>query len=323
MKKINYSLVYSILIIITLLLIIALLLEVINIHNENKNNSSNNNEIHQTGYQFISPLLECGAPHNLIKSKLEIELKEIIDNNIKKHNIINASLYLRDLNNGFFLEIYGDEEFTPASLLKVPLMMAYLKIAENNSTFLDKKLKIEPDESSLEQNITPTYHLEVGKEYTILEIIKAMIIYSDNRGANTLLKNIDVNTHDQIYKDLNIRNPKDSNPENFLSVQEYSAFFRILYNASYLNKEMSEKALQIMSLSEYKQGLRANIPESIIISHKFGERIFEDIKQLHDCGIIYQNNNPYLLCIMTRGQDFNDMSLSIKELSNIVYQEFH
>ncbi|MCF7860262.1 class A beta-lactamase-related serine hydrolase [Patescibacteria group bacterium] len=321
MKKINYSLVYAILITIAFLLVSLLLLKIISANRED-NTLSKNNEVHQSGYQFISPLLECASPSTIIKSKLEIKLKGIIDKNIKNHNIVQASLYLRDLNNGFSLEIYKDEKFTPASLLKVPLMMAYFKLAESDPSILNKKLKIENSTSLLEQNVVPTYHLEIGKEYTVLEIINSMIIYSDNHGVDALLNNIDENALDRIYQDLNIKNPKNSSPENFMSVQEYSSFFRILYNASYLNKEMSDKALRLMSLSQYKQGLRADIPEYITISHKFGERIFDDIKQLHDCGVIYQNKNPYLLCVMTRGQNFNDMSLAIQELSNTSYKEF-
>jgi len=322
MKKLNYSLVYTVLIAITFIAVLFLLLETRNINHASSSIPSNN-EVHQSGYQFISPLLECATPHYLIKNKLETELKDIIDTNIKKRNISHASVYLRDLNNGLSLDIYKDEKFTPASLLKVPLMMAYFKLAESDPAILDKKLKVETNDSHLVQNIAPAYHLEVGKEYTVLDIIKSMIIYSDNHGVDTLLRNINPDTLNLIYQDLNIKNPKDSDPENFMSVQEYSSFFRILYNASYLNKEMSEKALQIMSLSQYKQGLRANIPESVTISHKFGERIFEDIKQLHDCGIVYQEKNPYLLCIMTRGENFNDMSFTIRELSDMVYQKFH
>jgi hypothetical protein len=43
-------------------------------------------------------------------------------------------------------------------------------------------------------------------------------------------------------------------------------------------------------------------------------------KQLHDCGIVYLPGKPYLLCIMTRGQDFTNLTSTVKEISALVYQ---
>ncbi|MDD2680881.1 MAG: class A beta-lactamase-related serine hydrolase [Patescibacteria group bacterium] len=286
-------------------------------------NIDNNSEIHQSGYKYISPLLECANPSSLNKSKLEEELQDIIHKHREEKNITSASLYLRDLNNGFWLEINEDEQFTPASLLKVPLMIAYLKLAESDPDSLNNKLTAIENNKSTTQNIPPAHKLEIGQEYTVMDVIKAMIIYSDNAASDTLIANINPNDLQNIYLDLNIRAPKGTDTENYMNIQEYSSFFRILYNASYLNKEMSEQALKILSLSQYNHGLRATIPANIVIAHKFGERDFADAKQLHDCGIIYKKDNPYLLCIMTRGFDFNNMSMPIQELSNLIYKNFN
>ena len=42
-------------------------------------------------------------------------------------------------------------------------------------------------------------------------------------------------------------------------------------------------------------------------------------KQLHDCGIIYYPGNPYLLCVMTRGDSFGELSSTIRDISDIIY----
>ncbi|MBK8351906.1 MAG: hypothetical protein IPL21_09445 [Saprospirales bacterium] len=48
-------------------------------------------------------------------------------------------------------------------------------------------------------------------------------------------------------------------------------------------------------MSEYALWL-LSIPTTVKLSHKFGERFFTNIdtKQLHDCGIIYKYNQPYI-----------------------------
>ena len=280
-------------------------------------------EVHQSGYQYISPLLECADFHDIKKNELEEKLENLISKKIKDEEITYASIYFRDLNNGPWIGINEQENFTPASLLKVPLMIAYLKIAETAPQTLQEKILIDDSENKvLSQNIIPLKTVASGQKYKVEDLINYMIEYSDNRAANALLQHINPDTLDKIYSDLGMKVPGDGQDENFMSVRDYSSFFRILYNASYLNRDMSEKALKILTDSQFTQGLTAGVPDNIIVAHKFGERVLAEGKQLHDCGIIYKKNNPYLLCVMTRGNDFEKMSTAIKDFSDLVYTEF-
>jgi hypothetical protein len=104
-------------------------------------------------------------------------------------------------------------------------------------------------------------------------------------------------------------------------VKDYGMFFRVLFNASYLSKDSSEKALKLLSESTFTKGLVAGIPSGVSISHKFGERVMGDTRQLHDCGIVYLPKQPYLLCIMTRGKDFDQLAGVISEISKKVYDD--
>ena len=126
----------------------------------------------------------------------------------------------------------------------------------------------------------------------------------------------------EIYADLGLKVPADEAEENFITVKDYAALFRILYNASYLSREMSEKALKLLSEVVYEDGLVAVLPEGIKVAHKFGERAYEEsgVKQFHDCGIIYYPGKPYLLCVMTRGDDFNALQGIVRQVSQTVYQ---
>ena len=152
-----------------------------------------------------------------------------------------------------------------------------------------------------------------------------MIIYSDNADYELLLDNIDNTKIFNVYQDLDVDISKAQNDPNgnIITVEDYASFFRILFNASYLNQSMSEKALKLLSQSQYYDGLVAGIPKEITVAHKFGERQFlpSKEKQLHDCGIVYLPNKPYLLCVMSRGSDFNQAANFIKEVSQTVYNE--
>ncbi len=284
---------------------------------------STKTERHESGYIFISPLLECfsESSDSPINYKLQEKIKNAISKNLKEKNITEASVYFRDLANGPWIGINEDKKFTPASLLKVPIAITYYKIAEKNPNILNGKILItEAYANQLAQNIKSEKQVEQGKEYSVQELINYMITESDNRAANALIDNLTESSINKTFNDLGLTLPTIDSPDNYMTVKDYASFFRVLYNASYLNKDYSEKLLSILAQSKYKNGLVAGLPVDIKIAHKFGERRNNEIDQLHDCGIIYKENKSYLLCIMTRGNDFDKLSSVIKNLSKLVYE---
>ena len=279
-------------------------------------------------YKFINPLLECESTDFSKTAALEPlrkKLDAVINEQKNIGNINYASIYIRDLNDGPWLGINEKDNFSPASLVKVPLMMTYYKAAEKKPELLKETITTEASPSS-SQTIAPEITLIPKQTYTIDELIDRMIIYSDNQAYELLQTYIDNKLIVKTYTDLGIDlTDAYSDPNgNILSVKYYASFFRILFNASYLDKEMSEKALNLLSQVKYKNGLVKGINNpSIEIAHKFGERTYESNgeKQLHDCGIVYFPNKPHLVCIMTRGTDFSKLSTTIVEITKIIYKE--
>jgi len=282
----------------------------------------------QGSYKFINPLLECDSSVNFSQnaslSPLKTSLEKTISQLQNNHQLSYASIYFRDLNNGPWLGINEKEYFSPASLIKIPLAITYFKAAQNNPELLQESIEATISSKIEKQSILPRLTLSPDQKYTIDELIRRMIVYSDNQAYEILLNHIDNPLLVQTFTDLGIDiSAGFTNPSgNIITVKSYAAFFRVLFNASYLNQEMSEKLLSLLSQVEYQNALvrGVNNPQ-IIISHKFGERTFEATseRQLHDCGIVYYPQKPYLVCIMTRGQDLSKLSTAIAELSRVVY----
>ncbi len=281
------------------------------------------------GYEFINPLLECDMAQDTIEGKDLIALKQkvraLIDKDKKLPGISHVSVYYRDLNNGPWIGVDEKAMFSPSSLLKVPLMIAILKEAETNPGILRRKLTyLDALDSNSFENFKPSRAIERGRSYTVEEVLRFAIVHSDNNAYLLLLKNFPQEKLIKVYTELGLDIPYDSKKEDFMTVKEYASFFRILFNASFLNKEMSTKALRFLSAVEYKDGIVAGVPPSIGVVHKFGERSLganAETKQLHDCGIVYYPNHPYLLCVMTRGSAFEPLNTVISEVSRLLYAE--
>ncbi len=279
-------------------------------------------------YNVINPLLECDANISNFRQvqKIKDQVEEYIQDRVNTGKISDAAVYYRDLNNGPWFGIREDTLFTPASLTKVPLMMSFLKKAELDPSLLNTRILI-PIELTVPIQQTynsPASKLTKGKSYTVDTLIRHMIIYSDNTAYIVLKNSLSDNEFHQIFDDFGIDTSqlRESRSSDVLSIRGYSSFFRILYNSSYLNRTNSEKALKLLSETKFNSGLVSGIP-GVKISHKFGERFYEDSeeKQLHDCGIVYLREAPYLLCIMTRGSSFEDQATIIKNIALIVHTE--
>lgn len=279
------------------------------------------------GYEYISPLLECEQVEGLGGvnfNKLESEIDEYIESKKSKGEISSAAVYFRQLRNGAWFGVNERKEYAPASLLKVPVMMAYFKAAEYDKSILEKEIAFNGSIEAINQRFAPSENLQVGEAYTVEDLLERLIKYSDNNALVLLAKGMNSGAIDKLMSDIGIENSSSNNSEDNMSVRSYSSLFRILYNASYLNKDYSEKALQLLANTSFDEGLRKGVPKDVEIAHKFGQRDVDGVglKQLHDCGIVYHPDGPYLLCVMTRGFDYDILSNVIGEISKRTYNSY-
>ena len=286
--------------------------------------------VRQSGYNFINPLLECEVQNNAERQKYvpfeQVTINRIQNEVIKKHPNVKVGVYVRNLNNGPWFGINENEYYSPASILKLPIFITYLKWAEQDPGIMSQFISPKPD-NSFTHFFPPSNNLSLDQKYPVKTLLEEMIMHSDNKSMNALVEIIPTDLYKKVNIDLGITVPWIKTPEDFLSVKDMATFFRILYNASYLNRENSEYALKVLSEVDFDKWLRAGIPSNTVIANKFWERWYTDektgkyIRQLHDCGIIYYSQYPYLACIVTRWDDFDENAKVIATTSKIIFDE--
>lgn len=280
-------------------------------------------------YRFISPLLAVGRPDAGTPSpqyaKLAAAVKSYIGSREKSGLLDDASVYLINYTKEGSFALNENASYDPASLMKIAIMIAYFKREEKGQGSLQDRLTYS---SALSQALagaafdTPS-ELKVGESYSVDTLINDMIIDSDNGAMNLLLAGIPDQSMEEMYAELGIKGP-EANVPYVISAKDYSLFFRILYNATYLTRADSEKALSILSQATFKDGLVAGLPRGTTVAHKFGEHVTPDSAgnpasfELHDCGIVYEHNDRYLLCVMTKGKTLSDLSDTIAGIAKMV-----
>ena len=183
-------------------------------------------------------------------SSLKASIQSFTQEATKSGDVFSISVYFRAFGNGSWLGIREDIPYAPASLLKVPLMIAYFKRAQVENGILEKKIFYAGGEDRNEKELTRTAPSLVPGTYSTLELIERMIVHSGNNSQQVLEENIDKTFYKEVYTDLGLPFKKSAEEIDFVTVKEIAIVFRVLYNASYLNRALSEQALDLLAKTD-------------------------------------------------------------------------
>lgn len=276
------------------------------------------------GYKFIKPLVwvhpNCESEKYL---PLKEQLSSLIQSYINAGVLKSASFDLRDLQaGGDWIAFNSEEQFSPGSLMKVQVMITVLRMAEDKPGLLDLEITFDKPFPTTAIVRFPDQTIQLGKKYTVRELLNRMIRYSDNDANDLLLKNIDTVILKKTFSDFGF--PEVKKGQRYpISVLQFSEYMEMLYNAGYLTIKDSEYALDLLSSCNFKEGMVSSLPDSISIAHKFGESDDAESQQFHESGIIYDGDAPYLLTIMTRGSDIRRLPEVVSTISKVVFNYKH
>lgn len=279
-------------------------------------------------YRFLNPhrceeRLRFSNPD--FKPTEQAVLKEI--DRWKAQGVTAVSVSFRDLRNGPGITVDAGDAYLAMSLYKLPILIRYLKDAEGDPSILDERLPGKPIAGYRNQDEPADRMVVDTQSYAVRYLIENLIWYSDNTAWVMLTeayraKHPDYDIVVDTLAELGIVDPRTQPDPRLVSLKSVSSIFRILYNASYLNLEESEYAIELLSRSVYDKGLAAGIPGSVTLANKYGISTDKDESQLHDCGIIYYPDHPYVLCVMTKGGTIGTLEQVIASISKLFYDEY-
>lgn len=164
-----------------------------------------------SGFLYTNPMLNYQTTNDFLENKninLENEIIESLKKELQKKTTTHVSVYYRNLNNGNWFGVNEKEEFSPASLMKLPLLMSYYKVSETYPEIINDILVYIPKEDDeIVQNIQPEKTLEKYKQYTIKDLLDRMIIFSDNKASLLLENSIDSQLYKKSFTDIGINFP--------------------------------------------------------------------------------------------------------------------
>lgn len=267
-----------------------------------------NTDVFVKNYPLIDPARTITDQEHFFSTiePLRADLKAIVEKYEKEGDRI--GLYFEFLNTGSNISINQDDRFWPASLSKMPTALVTMKKVQEKEWNLSNELVLFEDDK--DPRFGNLHNEVIGTRFTIETLLKEMLVNSDNTSHKILVRNSRASEYDDVINALGMEKLFDNNYD--ITAKEYSRIFRSLYNASYLNKENSQKILSLLSETNFNELIASGLPENTKFSHKIGEEYEE--KVFLDSGIVYIPNRPYLLTVMIKVND----NESIEKASEIM-----
>ena len=228
---------------------------------------------------------------------------------------VNYSFYAEYLPTGTSIKINQDNPMVGASLLKVPVVMNLFYAAEHGQIKLSQKVTMQ--EGDVDKRSGTLWEKGVGSTFTLKELAEHAIVDSDNTAVNMLIgatsSKFDLfqKTIDELDVDLTAAN----NSQTTLGAQGYSSMLKCLYLSCVNTFSDSQQILQWMTESNSPPRLRAKIPSTVKVAHKYGTSggVSES-----DCGIVYVPKRPYIICVMVEA-DSDTANTIIQTASKKMY----
>lgn len=273
-------------------------------------------KMHNNGSSLLAKRIYLENPSDILINfePLRQNLRSYLDQTGLKY-----SIYFEYLFSGTSIKDSNNESLVGASLMKIPLVMDLYRASEDGKINLDQKVTITKEYISDDPEFGNTDNLKAGDKITLRELAKLALTKSDNTAALAIHDATKSsfesgnNTIDSLGIETRVNSSNQGNYAQ-ISAREYSNVFKCLYFSCLLSQENSEEILSYLTQTSNDLGLRSGTPKDTQVAHKIGS--FGNLTQ-SDCGIIYQTNRRYVLCIMI-DSDRESASQHIKTVSKTV-----
>jgi beta-lactamase class A len=245
---------------------------------------------------------------------------------------------LHDLETGFRFSLCGDRWFHAASTIKVAVLIAVFRAADEGRFRIDDSLHVRnrffsaadgsPFRLSQDRDATPDLYAAIGRTAKISALAHAMICGSSNLATNLLLDFVGVEYARTILQEAQV-----IGVELRRGVEDHDAHERGINNEAtpdgllsllstirgdFLTLESKREVLRILLEQRFNSMIPAGLPPHATVAHKTGEIS----TACHDIGIVYlPEREPYITAILTEFDSETDgRRETVAAISEAIYR---
>lgn len=214
-----------------------------------------------------------------------------------------TGVYIKNLVTGETWQRGEDVPVVAASVIKIPVMIEAFRQAQAGELSLEEIHVLEDWERLPSCGTLKAMH--TGIEMTLLDLVKLMIIVSDNAATNIMIRRVGIENVNRTLRTLGCekttlnrllfdREASKRGVKNFITAGEMGMVLEKLWRGEVISKAASDAMMEIL----LDQRLNGKLPffidsMGIDIAHKTGE----DDGISHDVGVIY-TREPLVVCFV-------------------------
>lgn len=235
-------------------------------------------------------------------------------------------LFLIDLDNYNYLDLTGSVAFPAASMIKVPILIAFFQDVDAGKIRLDEKLPMRKE--MVAQGSGDMQYLQPGTQFTALETATQMIIVSDNTATNMLIARLGgIAALNERFKSWGLATTTlknvlpDLQGTNIASPKELASLMVRVSQGELVSMRSRDRMLSIMQRTVNNSQLPQGLGEGATIAHKTG-----DIGTLiGDVGLVdMPNGKRYAAAVMVKRQFNDDRAYElVQKMSSLIYQHLN
>lgn len=235
---------------------------------------------------------------------------------------LTPGMFFLNLNTGAFLDLNGTSSFSAASMIKVPILVAFFQDVDAGRVRLDEQLIMRPD--LIAGGSGAMQYKKPGSQFSALETATQMIVISDNTATNLLIDRLGgaaaLNQRFQAWglTQTMIHNLlADLEGTNTTSPQDLTKLMTLVSEGNLLSRQSRDRLLNIMRQTVTDTLLPRGLGKGATIAHKTG-----DIgSTVGDTGLIDMPNGQRYVATVIVKRPHNDPRAQelIRQISRLVY----
>ena len=274
-----------------------------------------------------------------------MDIRETIDLKLKKLRGSSGLLYHNLVTDEAFEVLSGqdDDVFEAASVIKLWIMSCAFEKENLGLIKWDEKITLReedmvpcpglPDyrEAALNGELSGDMfpesgvlnYLGQGTTLTIRDLVRLMILISDNTATNILIDILgkdEINQHIRslgaertvLERKLFDTSEEVRGKENLFSLKEAADLYQMMYRGELVSGEASREMLKILQNQQNTYKLPFYI-RRLPIAHKTGE----DTGIENDCGIVF-SDEPFIFCFASNGTDETEAVRTCQDIAKIL-----
>ena len=235
---------------------------------------------------------------------------------------LGVGLSVLDLDTGNYLDLNGDKVYATASIIKLPILLAFFQDVDAGKIRLDETLTLTRD--VVVGGSGELQDLPLGRKFSAGEIADKMITISDNTATNMIIKRMGgLNVLNQRFRSWGLQKTiirnwlPDLSGTNTTTTKELMQLLALLDRQKLLSAQSQNQAIAILSRVHNRKLLPVGLGKGATIAHKTGDIGFI----LGDAGIIAMpTGKRYLVAVLVESA-YDDPAARtfIQDASRLIY----